>query len=143
MRNGNHKRVKNDSKSICHFFIYAFTQVHFMVEKDLLSPNLVVITLAEQTSKQSRKQGDPQAAPLQHLPCRGSCSQIILTTRKVLFGLCSPPTLGSSGDSEYLLYLPVIYSCFLPVAVLLLSSYFFTYISLYLFLTGGKRWQNL
>lgn len=30
-----------------------------MVEKDLLSPTLVIITLAEQTSEQSRKQGDP------------------------------------------------------------------------------------
>jgi len=55
-------------------FMPSVSQLYFMVGNDLLSCNLVIITLAEQASEQSRKQSNPYVARAQHLIRRRSHS---------------------------------------------------------------------
>lgn len=129
MRNGNHEGVENDSKSICHFFIYALNEVHFMVEKDLLSLNLVIISLAEQTSEQSRKKVIPRQPLLSIFHEGWSCSWIIVMTRKVLFGLCSPPAFCSLGTlCMFCICQPFTRGFCLLLFCFLVKCYFFTYV---------------
>lgn len=92
MRNGNHRRMKNGSKyiyPIVSSFMPSVSQLYFMVENNLLSCDLVTITLAEQASEQSRKRGNPYAARVQHLTCRRFCSRSTLKTRQVLWLDCA------------------------------------------------------
>lgn len=65
---------------MCSQFMPSISQLYFMVVNDLLSYNLVNVTLAEQASEWSRKTGNPlQPRSAPHI--RNLCSQSTLKTR--------------------------------------------------------------
>lgn len=101
-----------------------------------MSPNLVIVTLAEQTSEQSRKQGGPP----QHLHVTTHVPGSHLQPEKSFLGCALLQLFVLLGT----LCIFCIYQSFTLVFCLMLfcflvNCYFFTYIYLYLLLTSGKR----
>lgn len=100
-----------------------------MVEKDLLSPNLVIVTLGEQTSEQSRKQGGPP----QHLHVTTHVPGSHLQPEKSFLGCALLQLFVLLGTLCIFCIYQSFTLVFLPDAVLLLSKLLFFHLHLLVF----------